>query len=193
MPDAAGFTWDRAAPLARCEGETHAANMALYDYAGMGLGRSLRTLAARYVAQDGGSTEDQRHRVESARFRNLAKWSTVFAWTERVEAWDQGEAGRALKAQQSERLRVIRQNVKVLCALQGVAVDRLASIKSGDWKPSEVVGAIGTSVKLLAEAYGTDPTSTLLDKLAERLGGDRGERLAGFVADLLAEPEGADG
>jgi hypothetical protein len=189
----ADFPWLRADPLARVEPETHAANMALRDYAAMGVGRSQRVLAERYVAEGGRSAEDRDRRAVASKLRTLEKWSRLFAWTERVEVLDVAQSARALKVQQNERLRILRQNVRVLTALQGVAVEQLALVKKDTWKPSEVVSAISTSVKLLSEALGADPTSLLLDKLAERLGEQRGDRLATFVAELLAEPEGADG
>ena len=93
--------WKQDDPLARCTGETRKSNAALWDYALMGSGRSLRELARIY-------REPSAEKPPTRHARTLFHWSTHCHWQARVSAW---EAIKAVEdeALWDERRRQIRQ------------------------------------------------------------------------------------
>ena len=74
--------WNKNDPLARMKRERLTAHTALLDYAGMGPGRSIRSLQHSYseLAAKGGS-------IPTRNVRTLFHWSVRWHWQDRLAAW----------------------------------------------------------------------------------------------------------
>lgn len=81
--------WDKDNPLGRHPAESSKAHAALNDYAALGPGRSLARLA-------------EATGKNAAYVRQLERWSSAYAWQERVAAHDAQLAERVRQAQAAE-------------------------------------------------------------------------------------------
>lgn len=76
------FEWNPEDPLGQCPGELHKANVALWDYALMGPGRSLAKLARLYSKD-----APDFYFVPTRHLRTLKVWSSRYRWQDRIAAW----------------------------------------------------------------------------------------------------------
>ncbi len=92
--------WKQDDPLARCTGETRKSNIALWDYALMGPGRSLRKLLAQYVKQVS-------IKPPTRKWNTISTWCLRYHWVARVAAWEAIKTAED-EAEWDERRRDIR-------------------------------------------------------------------------------------
>ena len=93
--------WKQDDPLTRCTRETRKSNIALWDYALMGPGRSLGKLVSKYRLNAEPLPPTRQH-------SRLKIWSTRYHWQDRVSAWEAIKTAED-EAQWDERRREIRE------------------------------------------------------------------------------------
>lgn len=171
-------TFDLADPLRRIEGETVKAHRALQDYAIMGPGRSLRRLADDYQTQDKPPTK---------RRQTLEKWSTKFAWQDRVALFDLAEFEHAISQyyDSREKWRARRESLLELAWAKVATVLTL-------WQPGAMVDEAGNlrgSITELMTAVRTigDQTRIEHEGLPEFARGGSGELSAAINALISRE------
>jgi len=84
-------------PLARIDGESLKANIALNDYAPLGAGRSLRLLAEKYRQAKG-------EKPPTIHLSTLEQWSAAFMWQARIAEYEKQNQIALLQKRQQRQL-----------------------------------------------------------------------------------------
>jgi len=172
------FTWSEVDPLARAEPETRQANAALRDYAAMGPGRSLASLASRHQTDP--------KAAPTKRLRTLKDWSRRYAWQARVEAVDVAYSKRLAEAELTERLAARRKRIRTYEALRGVAVAALPHVSTTDARLADVARAIDVANRGLAAEYGDDSLTKALAMIGDLVGQEVLQNIAAVIAEGVA-------
>jgi hypothetical protein len=183
--------FDNDNPLALIAGETTKAHQALFDYAQMGLGRSLHKLIATYKKQEAEwikFTADPKRwpkdepipaPIPSKGWTTISGWSGQYFWQERVIRFDEIERELDAKEFQTERAKWNRRRKELVGAFFNKTVQALAGLNMSKQELRDVTNAVKTS----------------LDELRTEFGDDTGQAPAGrikLVEVILAE-DGSNG
>lgn len=165
------FTWDDDAPLKASGAETTKANQALFDYAQMGVARSLTRLIAMYERQEKQWTEFNRNPkdwvannkdkpipvpIPSKSWTVISEWSMKFHWKERVAQFDEKERERLQLEFQVERSQVSQQRKTLAKAFFGKTVQAVQQLVPQGANFHETTRAVVASLEQLREEYGAD-------------------------------------
>lgn len=169
MSDPAKITdFDKEDPLKIVEGETTKANQALFDYAQMGVARSLKKLVDKYQKQDKEWREYKQNPqslkkgdpipqpVPAKGWTTISNWSGEFLWQERVKKYDELERERQGLEFQSERLKWKKQRIDLAKAMFTKTAQAMASLNPKDAQWRDVSATFKTVMEQLRLEFGDE-------------------------------------
>lgn len=165
-------TFNNDNPLEMVEHETTKAHQALFDYAQMGMGRSLRKLIARYQLQEQEWTSFKNNPkgwpqdkpipepIPSKSWTVISGWSGKFLWQERVIRFDEIEREREALEFQNDRAKWSRRRKEFANAFFNKSVMALNALNMSKQELGDVTRAFKTALEEIRNEYGDDKGAT---------------------------------
>lgn len=168
------FRWDDDKPLAIvAPQETTKANQALFDYATMGIARSLRGLQARYREQEKEWTAFKSHPatwpqgqpipepIPTKSWTVISNWSIQYEWQARVARFDSMEREREVLEFQVERAKMAKKRRLLAEAFFNKTVNALKTLQVTPATITEVTRAFTAAMDQLRAEYGDENGSPI--------------------------------
>jgi len=161
--------FDKNDPLAVIEFETPKANRALFDYAHMGISRSLWKLIDKYKKQDDEWKRfeaDPKHwpkdtpiplPIPSKTWTTISGWSGVFFWQERVMRFDEIEMELESKEYLADRIRWARRRKELATGFFNKTVAALNALNINKQEMRDVTNAVKAALDEIRNEFGDDP------------------------------------